>query len=51
MIFIIKKGYSMDENMTNEQMYVFLKMILQIVKNAESKEDAVKKIEDLINGK
>lgn len=39
----------MEENMTNEQMYVFLKMILEIVKSSESKDDAIKKIEDLID--
>lgn len=39
----------MDENMTNEQMYVFLKMILEIVESSETKEDAIKKLEDLIN--
>lgn len=35
--------------MTNEQMYVFLKMILEIVESSETKEDAIKKLEDLIN--
>ena len=39
----------MDENITNEQMYVFLKMILEIVESSETKEDAIKKLEDLIN--
>lgn len=39
----------MEENMTNEQMYIFLKMILEIVKGSESKEDAIRKIEDLVN--
>ena len=29
----------------------FLKMVLEIVKSSESKEDAVKKIEDLINNR
>lgn len=39
----------MDENMTNEQMYTFLKMILEIIKASETKEEAVKKIEGLLN--
>lgn len=39
----------MEENITNEQMYMFLKMILEIVKSSETKEDAIKKIEELIN--
>ena len=41
----------MEQNITNEQMYVFLKMVLEIVKSSASKEDAVKKIEDLINNR
>ena len=39
----------MNENMTNEQMYVFLKMILEIVKSCETKDEAIKKIEELLN--
>ena len=39
----------MEENITNEQMYMFLKMILENVKSSETKEDAIKKIEELIN--
>lgn len=38
----------MDEGMTNEQFNTVLKMIIEIIKASENKEDAVKKIEALL---
>lgn len=38
----------MDENMTDKQMTTILKMIIQIIKDSDSKEEALKKIEDLL---
>lgn len=35
--------------MTNEQFRTVLEMIIQIIKDSESKDDAVKKIEALLN--
>lgn len=37
------------EAMTNEQFKIVLNMIIQIVKDSETKEDIIKKIEALIN--
>lgn len=37
------------EGMTNEQFKVVLKMIIQILKDDDVKEETVKKIEDLLN--
>ncbi len=37
----------MNEGMTNEQFNTVLKMIVEIIKTSESKEEAVKKIEAL----
>ena len=37
----------MEEGMTNEQFNTVLKMIVEILKTSESKEDAIKKIEAL----
>ena len=39
----------MEEGMTNEQIRTVLEMIIQIIKDSESKDDAVKKIEALLN--
>ena len=39
----------MEDGMTNEQFKTVLKMIIQIIKDSESKDDAVKKIEALLN--
>lgn len=36
------------EGMTNEQFNTVLKMIIEIIKTSDSKEDAIKKIESLI---
>jgi hypothetical protein len=36
------------KDMTNEQFQTMLKMIVQIIKDSETKEEAVKKIEALI---
>lgn len=38
----------MEEGMTNEQFEITLKMIIQIIKDSTSKEDAIKKIEALM---
>ena len=38
----------MEEGMTNDQFNKVLKMIIQIVKDSESKEEAIKKIEDIL---
>ena len=37
------------EGMTNEQFKIVLKMIIEIIKNSKTKEDMIKKIEDLMN--
>lgn len=37
------------EGMTNEQFKVVLKMIVQILKDDDVKEETIKKIEDLLN--
>lgn len=37
------------DGMTNEQFKTVLKMILQIVKDTESKEETIKKIEALLD--
>lgn len=34
--------------MTDKQMTTIIKMIIQIIKDSEDKEDAIKKIEDLL---
>lgn len=39
----------MEEGMTNDQFNKVLKMIIQIIKDSESKEEAIKKIEDILN--
>lgn len=36
------------EEMTDEQFNLVLKLIIQVIKDSESKEDAVKKIEELL---
>lgn len=38
----------MEDGMTNEQFRTVLEMIVQIIKDSESKDDAVKKIEALL---
>ena len=42
---------NMDENMTDYQFETLLKMILEIVKGCETKEEAVNKIQELLNNK
>lgn len=37
-----------NEEMTNDQIKLILKMIVQIIKDSNSKEDAIKKIEELL---
>ena len=44
----VQKGEVMNENMTNSEMVIFLKMILQIVKDSKDKEEIEKKIEELL---
>ena len=36
------------EDMTNGEIKVFIKMILQILKDSKDKEEAIKKIEELL---
>lgn len=43
-----QKGEKMEEGMTNEQFKIFLKMIIQILKDDGVKEETIKKIEDLL---
>lgn len=38
----------MEQDMTNSEMVLFLKMILQIVKDSKDKEEIIKKIEELL---
>lgn len=37
------------EGMSNEQFKIAIKMIVQIIKDSETKEDAIKKIEALLD--
>lgn len=37
------------EGMSNEQFKIAIKMIIQIIKDSETKEDAIKKIEALLD--
>jgi hypothetical protein len=37
-----------NDEMTNDQIKLILKMIVQIIKDSNSKEDAIKKIEELL---
>jgi len=37
------------EGMTNEQFKIVLKMIIEIIKTSKTKEEMIKKIEDLMN--
>ena len=39
------------ENMTDKQFDVLMNSIIQIVKDSETKEDAVEKLQNLIKGK
>ena len=39
----------MEQGMTNEQFKTALKMIIEIIKSADTKEKAIEKIEKLIN--
>lgn len=38
----------MNEKMTDKQLDIMLKLIVEVIKGCESKEEAVKKIEDLL---
>lgn len=44
-----RKEKKMSNGMTNQQFEKVLKMIIQIIKDSETKEEAIKKIEDLLN--
>lgn len=44
-----RKEKTMTDRMTNEQFNKVLKMIIQIIKDSETKEEAIKKIEDILN--
>lgn len=39
------------ENMTDKQFYVLMNSIIQIVKDSETKEEAVEKLQSLIENK
>ena len=39
----------MEEGMTNEQFRTFIKMIIQIIKDSADKQDAIDKIEALLD--
>ncbi len=43
-----EKNKKMEENMTDKQLETILKMIVQIIKDSDTKEDAAQKIEALI---
>ena len=47
----MSESQDMDENMTDYQFETLLKMILEIVKGCETKEEAVNKIQELLNNK
>lgn len=36
------------DDMTNSEMVLILRMVLQIIKDSENKEDIIKKIEELL---
>lgn len=36
-----------EEYMTDEEFQIFLKLVLQILKDSESKEDAIEKLENI----
>lgn len=38
----------MNEEMTDKQMTTIIKLIIQIIKDSKDKEDAIKKIEELL---
>ena len=38
----------MNEEMTNEQFTTIIKLIIQIIKDSDNKEEAIKKIEALL---
>lgn len=44
-----RKEKTMTDRMTNEQFNKVLKMIIQIIKDSDTKEEAIKKIEDILN--
>lgn len=44
-----RKEKNMEKGMTNDQFNKVLKMIIQIIKDSDSKEEAIKKIEDILN--
>lgn len=44
-----RKKKTMTDRITNEQFNKVLKTIIQIIKDSETKEEAIKKIEDILN--
>jgi len=52
MIISLSERENMEiENMTDKQFDVLMNSIIQIVKDSESKEEAVEKLQSLINNK
>lgn len=52
MVLIYLKGKNMEiENMTDKQFDVLMNSIIQIVKDSETKEEAVEKLQNLIDKK
>ncbi|WP_178587455.1 hypothetical protein [Ruminococcoides intestinale] len=43
-----RKGKDMEQNMTDKQFDVLMNSIIQIVKDSDSKDDAVEKLQNLI---
>ena len=43
-----RKEQKMNEEMTDKQMTTIIKLIIQIIKDSKDKEDAIKKIEELL---
>jgi hypothetical protein len=47
-ILASRKGKDMEQNMTDKQFNVLMNSIIQIVKDSDSKDDAVEKLQNLI---
>jgi hypothetical protein len=47
-ILASRKGKDMEQNMTDKQFDVLMNSIIQIVKDSDSKDDAVEKLQNLI---
>jgi hypothetical protein len=47
-ILASRKGKDMEQNITDKQFDVLMNSIIQIVKDSDSKDDAVEKLQNLI---